>query len=133
MSLASVAGFTNVKLRAGSCVLPLHHPVRAAEDWALLDNLSNGRAGIALASGWQPNDFILRPENFDKRKDVMLENVETLRALWRGETLEFPNHKGENVKVEVHPRPVKGKIPLWLTAAGNPRPSPPPRAWAAAC
>ncbi|MCB9383481.1 MAG: LLM class flavin-dependent oxidoreductase [Bryobacterales bacterium] len=121
ISLASVAGFTkNVKLRAGSCVLPLHHPVRAAEDWALLDNLSNGRAGIALASGWQPNDFILRPENFEKRKDVMLENVETLRALWRGETLEFPNHKGEKVKVEVHPRPVKGKIPLWLTAAGNP-------------
>jgi natural product biosynthesis luciferase-like monooxygenase protein len=121
VSLAAVAGFTkNVKLRGGSCVLPLHHPVRAAEDWSLLDNLSNGRAGIAIASGWQPNDFILNPANFEPRKDVMLQGVETLRALWAGEAVGFPNHKGETVQVQIHPRPVQKTIPLWITAAGNP-------------
>lgn len=121
ISSAVLAGLTtNVKLRAGSTVLPLHHPVRAAEDWSLVDNLSNGRAGLALASGWQPNDFLLRPEAFAGRKEMMLESVETLRRLWRGETLEFPGHDGKPVAIQIHPRPVQPDMPLWLTAAGNP-------------
>lgn len=121
ISSAALAGLTkNVKLRAGSTVLPLHHPVRAAEDWALVDNLSNGRAGLALASGWQPNDFLLRPEAFAERKDIMLAQVETLRKLWRGETVAFPGHDGRDVEIQIHPRPVQRDMPLWLTAAGNP-------------
>jgi len=121
ISSAAVASITkNVDVRAGSFVLPLHHPVRAAEDWALVDNISNGRAGIAIASGWQPNDFILQPQNFDDRKDIMLDGIDMLRALWRGETVTFPNHKGEDVEVSTLPRPVNGEIPLWITAAGNP-------------
>ncbi|USG59768.1 LLM class flavin-dependent oxidoreductase [Sneathiella marina] len=121
VSSAAVAGITkNVHIRAGSCVLPLHHPIRVAEDWALIDNISDGRAGIAIASGWQPNDFVLQPDNFDDRKDIMLEGIDKLRALWRGESLPFPNHKGEMVETSTLPSPVNGDIPLWLTAAGNP-------------
>jgi natural product biosynthesis luciferase-like monooxygenase protein len=121
ISSAALAGITkNVKLRAGSSVAPLHHPVQVAEDWALVDNLSNGRAGMAIASGWQPNDFILRPEAFAKRKDVMLEAVDTMRRLWAGEALPFPGPDGKPVMVEIHPKPMQKPIPLWLTAAGNP-------------
>jgi iturin family lipopeptide synthetase A len=46
---------TQLQLRGGSVVLPLHHPVRVAEEWSVVDNLSNGRAGISIASGWHPN------------------------------------------------------------------------------
>src|SRR5262249_41347167 len=54
---AAIATITSkVRIRAGSCVLPLHNPIRIAEEWALVDNLSNGRVGISFASGWQPND-----------------------------------------------------------------------------
>ncbi|MBF9034658.1 LLM class flavin-dependent oxidoreductase [Rhodobacterales bacterium HKCCE2091] len=121
ISSAAVASLTkHIQIRAGSCVLPLHHPVRVAEDWALVDNLSNGRAGVALASGWQPNDFLIRPDAFQNRKEIMLDAVEDLRALWRGEKRSFPGHDGNPVEVEIHPRPVNGQIPLWLTAAGNP-------------
>jgi hypothetical protein len=53
---AAVAAITqHVKIRAGSCVLPLHHPARVAEEWGLVDNLSNGRVGISFASGWHPS------------------------------------------------------------------------------
>ena len=55
---AAVAAVTkNIGVRAGSCVAPLHHPARIAEEWAVIDNLTNGRAGMAIASGWQPDDF----------------------------------------------------------------------------
>jgi hypothetical protein len=52
-----------VRLRAGSCVLPLHNPIRIAEEWAVVDNLSNGRVDISLASGWLPDDVVLAPDN----------------------------------------------------------------------
>lgn len=121
ITAAAVAGITrNVKLRAGSSVVPLHHPVRVAEDWALVDNLSNGRAGVAIAAGWQPNDFLLRPDSWGDRKQIMLDQVETLRALWRGEKRSFAGPDGKPVEVEIHPRPMQAEIPLWLTAAGNP-------------
>ena len=49
---AAVAAVTkNIAVRAGSCVVPLHHPARIAEEWAVIDNLTNGRAGMAIASG----------------------------------------------------------------------------------
>ena len=41
-----------VQLRAGSVVIPLHNPLRVAEEWAAVDNLSQGRVGISFASGW---------------------------------------------------------------------------------
>jgi natural product biosynthesis luciferase-like monooxygenase protein len=108
----------NVQIRAGSSVLPLHHPVRVAEEWALVDNLSNGRVGISFASGWHPDDFILRPENFAKNKEVMLRDIDVVRRLWRGERLAFPGPKGE-VTIGTLPRPVQSELPIWLTAAGN--------------
>ena len=50
---------TRLQLRGGSVVLPLHHPVRVAEEWSLVDNLSNGRAAIFIATGWHPERFRL--------------------------------------------------------------------------
>ena len=47
-SAAIAALTTRVQIRAGSVVLPLHHPARVAEEWALVDNLSQGRVGISV-------------------------------------------------------------------------------------
>ena len=58
----------SIGLRAGSCVSPLHHPIRIAEEWAVVDNISGGRVGISFASGWQPNDFVLQPEHYADRQ-----------------------------------------------------------------
>lgn len=118
---AAVAATTqNLEVRAGSCVIPLHSPIRVAEEWAVIDNLSNGRVALGIASGWQPNDFVLAPDNFKDNKTVMLEYIEKLRSLWRGETVEFRGALGENVEVVSQPRPVQADVPIWLTTAGNP-------------
>ena len=60
-SAALASRTKTIDIRAGSCVLPLHHPVRVAEDWAMVDNLSHGRVGLAMAAGWQPNDLSFDP------------------------------------------------------------------------
>lgn len=118
---AAVAAITErVAIRAGSVVSPLHSVLRIAEEWSVVDNLSNGRAGISFAPGWQPNDFVLRPEAFGKRKDLMFEQIEQVRRLWRGESLPFVNGTGETIDVRILPRPVQKELPVWLTIAGNP-------------
>ena len=119
---AAVAAVTrNVAVRAGSCVGPLHHPARIAEEWAVIDNLTNGRAGLAIASGWHPDDFVLRPENTppDNRK-AMLDTIDQLRRLWRGEAVAFPTAGGKTHAVVTQPRPVSKEVELWVTTAGNP-------------
>lgn len=118
---AAVAAVTkNIGVRGGSCVAPLHHPLRIAEEWAVIDNLTNGRAGIGMASGWHPVDFVLRPENsVPNNKAAMLDTIEKVRALWRGEAVDF-DHNGETRSLQSLPRPVSKELPIWLTTAGNP-------------
>jgi natural product biosynthesis luciferase-like monooxygenase protein len=121
VSSAAIATITqNIKIRAGSCVVPLHSPIRIAEEWALVDNLSNGRVGVSFASGWQPNDFALAPQAYADRKQIMFRNVDLIRRLWRGEALPFPGPKGANVSVRILPRPVQRELPIWITAAAHP-------------
>ena len=118
---AALAAVTErIAIRAGSCVSPLHHPIRIAEEWAVVDNLSNGRVALAFASGWQPNDFVLRPENHANNKGVMLEQIDQVRRLWRGEKVPFRNPLGKDVPIETLPRPVQPELPFWVTTAGNP-------------
>ncbi len=117
---AAIAAITQrIQIRAGSVVLPLHHPIRVAEDWSLVDNLSAGRVGVSFASGWNPEDFVLAPENLAQAKAVMFRDIEVVRRLWRGETLEFPGPDGAPVAVRTLPRPVQPELPVWITAAGN--------------
>ncbi|ETX30431.1 MupA/Atu3671 family FMN-dependent luciferase-like monooxygenase [Roseivivax isoporae] len=119
---AAVAALTSrIGVRAGSCVAPLHHPARIAEEWAVIDNLTDGRAGLAIASGWQPDDFVLRPENTPPdNKRAMIDAIGTLRRLWRGEAVAFPRKDGSMHEVVTQPRPVSRDLPVWVTTAGNP-------------
>jgi len=117
---AAVAAVTRrVAIRAGSVVLPLHDPVRVAEEWAVVDNISGGRVGISFASGWHAGDFVFAPDHFEDRKEMMLEGLETVRALWRGETVRRRAGAGLEVDVRILPRPVQPELPVWVTAAYN--------------
>jgi natural product biosynthesis luciferase-like monooxygenase protein len=110
---------TRMHIRAGSVVLPLNDPLRVAEEWSLVDNLSGGRAGVSFASGWHANDFVLAPERYADRRAHMLTGIETVQRLWRGEAIRRKNGLDQEIDVRVHPRPVQAEIPVWLTAAGN--------------
>ena len=109
-----------IGIRAGSVVLPLHNPIRCAEDWSVVDNLSNGRVGLSFASGWHPSDFALAPGNFADRRKLMAAGIETIRALWRGEEVAVQSGDGRDLKVRMYPPPVQKAPPLWITAGGSP-------------
>ncbi|TDV57596.1 MupA/Atu3671 family FMN-dependent luciferase-like monooxygenase [Actinophytocola oryzae] len=118
---AAIAAATErVEVRAGSVVLPLHDPLRVAEEWSVVDNISGGRVGMSIASGWQPNDFVLAPDVYADRKELMLRQIEELRHLWRGGSVTRRNGVGADTEVRIFPRPVSEDLPIWVTSARNP-------------
>jgi natural product biosynthesis luciferase-like monooxygenase protein/non-ribosomal peptide synthase protein (TIGR01720 family) len=118
---AALASITEqIQIRAGSVVLPLHQPIRVAEEWSVVDNLSGGRVGISVASGWQPNDFVLAPDNHAERKEIMMREIETVRKLWRGEKVAFEGVGGKTVDIGIMPHPIQKELPIWVTAGGSP-------------
>ncbi len=109
-----------VGIRAGSVVLPLHSPIRCAEEWSVVDNLSGGRVGLSFASGWHASDFALAPGNFKDRRDLMARGIETVRALWRGEAVQATSGDGRQIQVKMYPPPVQREPAIWVTASGTP-------------
>ncbi|MBJ6766162.1 amino acid adenylation domain-containing protein, partial [Myxococcaceae bacterium JPH2] len=110
----------NLRLRSGSVVLPLHDPLLVAEQWSVVDNLSGGRVDISVATGWHVHDFSFAPQNYEDRRNILLRNLETVRALWRGERIRRMGGGGVQVEVALRPRPVQRELPVWLTATSSP-------------
>lgn len=116
---AALANATeHIQIRA-SVLAPLHHPVGLAEEWSVVDNLSNGRTGIAMASGWFVNDFVLNPTAWGQQRDVMLDNMNAVQHLWKGNALSVNGPDGTLTEVTLHPRPIQPGLPMWLTTLGN--------------
>lgn len=90
--LASAAAVVTRKISLRGCLaLPLHNPIRVAEEWALVDNLSGGRAGIAVEDA---------------------AGLETVRRLWRGEAVRVPDGEGREIEVRILPRPIQPELPI---------------------
>jgi len=116
-ALATITSRT--QLRAGSLISPLHHAVRIAEDWSVVDNLSGGRVAISFGSGWNVNDFVFFPDRYQTRQQVMFEQIELVRQLWRGDRVVQTNSFGKEVEIAIYPKPVQPELPIWVTSSGN--------------
>ena len=115
MAAALARETTRLQLRGGSVVLPLHHPARVAEEWSLVDNLSNGRVAISIASGWHPHDFVFAPDAYENRREICTESLKIIRQLWRGEKVNLRSGAGDHIDVSLFPLPVQPELPVWLT------------------
>jgi natural product biosynthesis luciferase-like monooxygenase protein len=117
---AAISTITSrIQIRAGSVVVPLHNPIRVAEEWAVVDNLSGGRVALSFASGYHPGDFILFPESYQDRREITYRNIEIIRRLWAGEAVNFKNVEGEDEPVTILPRPLQPELPVWLTSSSS--------------
>jgi natural product biosynthesis luciferase-like monooxygenase protein len=117
---AALAVLTSrIAIRAGSVVLPLQSPLRVAEEWAMIDNFSNGRVAIAAASGWHVNDFVLSPDTYANRYPDMFQKLALIQKLWRGEKVSLPNGAGIATEVGILPAPIQKELPIWLTGQSD--------------
>jgi natural product biosynthesis luciferase-like monooxygenase protein len=108
-----------VQIRAGSLIAALHDPVRIAEEWSVVDNLSRGRVAISFGAGWNADDFIFHPERYAVRQAWLYDAIAEIQRLWRGESVVRENGAGRSISVSVRPRPVQPELPTWVTSSGH--------------
>ncbi len=121
--LPVLAGFASrtskVILGTDILVAPFYHPVRLAEDVAMLDVMSNGRFVLGVAIGYKPDEFALYGAELEKRGARFEEQLAVMKGLWTQEALVF---KGTYYTVEgkLEPKPVtKPHPPVWIGGWGD--------------
>ena len=96
------------------------HPMLCWGYVSLVGTPSKGRVACSFAAGWHVGDFVLAPESFANRKQVMFEGLELLKRAWRGEAVRLRGVDGRVSEVRLFPLPVQRELPVWLTAVKNP-------------
>ena len=111
-TLTAIAARTSrIKLGTGILVLPLRNPVVLAKQLSSMDQLSNGRLIMGMASGWYKREFDAVGVPFDQRGKIMDENLEILTRLWTEDLVsgEWPHH---SIPAGVmYPKPVQKPRP----------------------
>lgn len=112
--LAAIAArTTRIRLGTGVALAPLHHPVRFAEEAALLSILSQGRFEVQLAVGYRSREATMFGVDFRKRGRLFDEFLEISTRLWAGETVTFDGAHFTVREARIMPEPL-GRIPLYI-------------------
>ena len=116
--LAYIAGRTKcIRLAPAVTVLPLHHPIRVAEQWATLDLLSNGRVDFAAGRGYDRREYEPFNVSFDDNQGIFEEGLEVVRDLWAAN--DRISHHGKHYSfdnVRITPKPVQRPIPTYVAS-----------------
>lgn len=116
MALAALAQVTRtIRLGTSMLLLPIHHPVRVAQEAAMLDVLSGGRVSLGLAGGYSAGDLDTFGISSSQRGRRMSEGVKLIRALWSGQDV---TAEGEDFRLrdfEFFPLPLQaGGPPIYI-------------------
>jgi alkanesulfonate monooxygenase SsuD/methylene tetrahydromethanopterin reductase-like flavin-dependent oxidoreductase (luciferase family) len=122
MVLAYVAAnTTRIRLAPAVTVLPLHHPIRVAEQWATLDLLSGGRVDFACGRGYDRREYEPFHVSFDDNQGIFEEGLEVVRRLWAAD--DRISHHGKHYSfddVRITPKPVQRPIPTYVGSFSKP-------------
>jgi len=120
--LAYIAARTrHVRLAPAVTVLPLHHPIRVAEQWSTLDLLSGGRVDFAAGRGYDRREYLPLNVSFDHNQGIFEEGMEVVRRLW---SADGPiSHRGKHytfTDVTITPKPVQQPLPVYVASFSRP-------------
>lgn len=114
--LGYIAGKTKeIALLTAAVVLPLRHPIHTAKAAASVDQLSNGRLLLGVASGDRPVEFPAFGVDFDSRGDNFREKLELLKIYWANNYPQVESSFGYLNAADVIPKPVASHVPLLVT------------------
>jgi alkanesulfonate monooxygenase SsuD/methylene tetrahydromethanopterin reductase-like flavin-dependent oxidoreductase (luciferase family) len=115
MLLAAVSGATSrIRLGTTSYLLPLRHPLQAAEQVAVLDQLSGGRVILGVGRGYQESMFAAFNVERREKREIFEWCLGTMIAAWRGDSV-----TNDGAEVRLAPRPVQQPHPpVWVAAIG---------------
>lgn len=110
-----------ITLGPACVILPINHPVRVAEEYAVLDRLSGGRIALAVGRGNEPADYTLFGADYDSSRELLREGTELIVKLWTEPGLTF---HGQHYRIEepftLNQYPVQRPHPPIAIAAYSP-------------
>ncbi len=114
---AIAARTTNIRISTDIALLPLYHPIRLAEEMAILDNISNGRMELGIGMGYVPAEFKAFGVPLKNRVSMTEEGIDILRLAWADGPFSYEGKRYRLDDIDVHPKPVQpGGPPLWIAA-----------------
>ncbi len=114
---AIAARTERLRISTDIALLPLYHPIRLAEEMAVLDHLSRGRMELGIGMGYVPSEFAAFGVPLVNRVSMTEEGIEILRRSWADGPFSFEGRRYRLDGVDVHPKPVQpGGPPLWVAA-----------------
>lgn len=121
--LMILAGFATrterIMLGTDILVLPFYHPSKIAEDAAMLDIMSNGRAVLGVAIGYRQDEFDLFEQPMARRGARYVEQLRIIHRLWQEDAVSFEGEFYKLNNASVEPKPIQpGGVPLWLGGWG---------------
>ena len=118
---AALASATE-KIRIGTAalLLPLHNPVRIAEDAAVVDNISNGRLDLGVAIGYRKEEYDGFGIPISQRPSRIEEGIEVLKEAWSEGPFSYQGKRYQFENIDVTPKPVQQPIPLYMGAFEEP-------------
>jgi alkanesulfonate monooxygenase SsuD/methylene tetrahydromethanopterin reductase-like flavin-dependent oxidoreductase (luciferase family) len=119
LQLASYIAAKTTRLRVGTAVIvvPLHHPLLVAEEIAMLDVLSGGRADVGLGRGYQRYEFERFGLQLDSGGSRWDESLDILLKAFEGEPFSYEGKLYKIPETSIYPKPVqKPRPPIWITA-----------------
>ena len=118
---AMAAVTERVRFGTDICLMPFNHPVRLAEDLAVLDNLSGGRVEVGIGMGYAPHEFRGFGLPVSRRVSLMNEGIEVLQRCFTGERFSYHGKRYQLDDVIITPGYVQeGGPPLWIAAMSEP-------------
>jgi alkanesulfonate monooxygenase SsuD/methylene tetrahydromethanopterin reductase-like flavin-dependent oxidoreductase (luciferase family) len=107
----------HVRFSCDVCLLPFNHPIRLAEDLAVLDNITNGRVEIGVGLGYATHEFRGFGLPQSRRVSYTDEGLEVLTSAFTGECFSFRGKRYEFTDVRITPGYVQpAGPPLWIAA-----------------
>lgn len=121
LTAAAIAARTKkIRIGTGVLLMPLHDPVRVAEDAAVVDLISGGRLILGLGLGYRQEEFAGFGRTLKQRRGRMEESIEILQKSWSDEPFSLDGKYCKIENTSVTPKPVQQPIPIWIGAFTEP-------------
>lgn len=117
----ALAAVTNtIRIGSGGIILPLHNPVKVAEDASVVDNISNGRFDLGVVLGYRKEEYDGMGVHMKHRPSRMDEGLEVLEKALSGEKFSYEGKRHRFENTTLTPRPVQNPLPIYIGAFEEP-------------
>lgn len=118
---AAAQRIKRMRLGAAVSIIPMHNPLRIAEEFAMVDQLSGGRLNFGAGRGMHPTEYVVFGYDWNTAQKRLPEALDVIQRAWSGGEFEWQGEHYRFPKLRVYPQPLqKPHPPIYVTANRDP-------------